>query len=104
MPHQTSTGTILASSLSSRGPASRSTPARLPTVFLSYSRKDQAFAHGLLERLEATARVKVTIDTKEILPSEQWKKRLESLILSADKVVFILSPNSAASEVCHWEA
>src|SRR5262249_32325468 len=34
---------------------------------------------------------------------EAWQQRLGALILEADTVVFVLSPASAQSEICHWE-
>jgi hypothetical protein len=39
-------------------------------------------------------------DTDDILPTEEWKERLEQLIEEADTIVFLLSPHSATSEVC----
>ncbi len=93
--------TVLATS---RSASARPRPVSRPaTVFLSYSRADEAFANDLQTRLEATGRVKVLIDTNEILPAEQWWARLESLIRGADAVVFVLSPRSAGSTVCHDE-
>ncbi|MEX1366830.1 MAG: toll/interleukin-1 receptor domain-containing protein, partial [Nannocystaceae bacterium] len=76
----------------------------VPKVFFSYSRWDSDFAHSLRERLEATKRVQVLIDKKDVLPSEDWRQRLEGLIRSADKVVFLLSKNSLSSDACAWEA
>jgi len=40
----------------------------------------------------------------KILPTEEWRTRLENLIGKADTIVFVLSPESAASEVCVWES
>ena len=42
-------------------------------------------------------------DTDDILPTEEWRERLEQLIAEADTIVFLLSPASATSEVCAWE-
>ncbi|MGZ0188453.1 MAG: TIR domain-containing protein, partial [Alphaproteobacteria bacterium] len=42
-------------------------------------------------------------DTDDILPTEEWKGRLEELIAEADTIVFLLSPHSATSEICGWE-
>src|SRR5215470_10023743 len=71
-------------------------------VFISYSRKDMTFA----DRLEAalTARgFEPLIDRTEIYAFEDWWKRIEDLIVRADTVVFVLSPDSVASEVAQKE-
>ena len=67
-------------------------------VFISYSRKDMAFA----DRLEAALKARgfePLIDRTEIYAFEEWWKRIEALIARADTVVFVLSPDSVASEV-----
>src|SRR6266851_6339953 len=67
-------------------------------VFISYSRKDLAFA----DRLEAALkerRFEPLIDRTEIYAFEEWWKRIEALIARADTIVFVLSPDSVASEV-----
>ena len=65
-------------------------------VFISYSRKDMAFA----DRLEAALKARgfeVLIDREEIYAFEDWWKRIEALIGRADTVVFVLSPDAVAS-------
>lgn len=67
-------------------------------VFISYSRKDMAFA----DRLEAalkTRHFEVLIDREEIYAFEDWWKRIEALIGRADTVVFVLSPDAIKSDV-----
>ena len=67
-------------------------------VFISYSRKDMAFA----DRLEAALKARgfePLIDRTEIYAFEDWWKRIKSLIGSADTVVFVLSPDAVSSEV-----
>ena len=67
-------------------------------VFISYSRKDMAFA----DRLEAALKARgfeVLIDRQEIYAFEDWWKRVEALIGGADTVVFVLSPDAVKSEV-----
>lgn len=67
-------------------------------VFVSYSRKDMLFA----DRLEAalTARgIETLIDRSEIYAFEDWWKRIEALIVQADTIVFVLSPDAVSSEV-----
>ncbi len=79
------------------------TDGRKTKVFISYSRKDRQFAANLTEALEAKDGIEVFRDTEDILPTEEWKQRLEQLISEADTIVFALSPHSSASEVCAWE-
>jgi formylglycine-generating enzyme required for sulfatase activity len=67
-------------------------------LFISYSRKDMAFA----DRLEAALKARgfePLIDRTEIYAFEDWWKRIEALIGRADTVVFVLSPDAVASDV-----
>jgi WD40 repeat protein len=75
---------------------------RKTRVFISYSRKDSAFADRLVEALNAGG-FDAYLDKKDILPGEPWKERLGRLILSADAVIFVISPESVSSETCAWE-
>ena len=62
-------------------------------VFISYSRKDMAFA----DRLEAALKARgfePLMDRTDILAFEEWWKRVEALIARADSVVFVLSPDA----------
>jgi hypothetical protein len=67
-------------------------------VFISYSRKDLAFADGLEVALKDRG-FEVLIDRQEIYAFEDWWKRIESLIGRADTVVFMLLPEAARSDV-----
>ena len=67
-------------------------------VFISYSRKDMAFADKLEAALKARG-FEVLIDREEIYAFEDWWKRIEALIGRADTVVFVLSPDAVKSEV-----
>jgi hypothetical protein len=67
-------------------------------VFISYSRKDMAFADGLEAALK-TRGFEVLIDRQEIYAFEDWWKRIEALIGRADTVVFVLSPDAVKSNV-----
>jgi hypothetical protein len=67
-------------------------------VFISYSRRDMAFADRLEVALKARG-FSAAIDRSEIYAFEEWWKRIETLITQADTVVFVLSPDSVASEV-----
>jgi hypothetical protein len=75
---------------------------RKTRVFISYSRKDAAFAEQLLAALGDRG-FDPFLDKKDILPGEPWRDRLGALIVSADAVVFIVSPDSIASDICNWE-
>ncbi len=71
-------------------------------VFISYSRRDLAFADQLAAILEWQG-FHVVIDRKGIHGAESWERRLGNLILESDAVVFVLSPDSAVSDICKWE-
>lgn len=75
---------------------------RSTRVFISYSRTDKEFAARLRSSLEDGG-YEAYIDTEDIAGSEEWKKRIESLILAADAIVFVVSPASVSSPVCDWE-
>lgn len=72
-------------------------------IFLSYSRKDRASVAHLYDALNAQDEIRVFRDTNDILPTEEWKPRLEKLIRESDMIVFALSPSSAVSTICAWE-
>jgi tetratricopeptide (TPR) repeat protein len=67
-------------------------------IFISYSRKDMAFADRLELALKAQG-FEPLIDRTEIYAFEDWWKRIEALIVRADTVVFVLSPDAVASDV-----
>src|SRR5437868_1933882 len=67
-------------------------------VFISYSRKDTPFI-GRLEAALKARQFEPLVDRSEIYAFEEWWQRIESLIASADTVIFVLSPESVSSEV-----
>jgi formylglycine-generating enzyme required for sulfatase activity len=67
-------------------------------IFISYSRKDMAFADRLEMALKARG-FEPLIDRDEIYAFEDWWKRIQALIGRADTVVFVLSPDAVASDV-----
>ncbi len=77
-------------------------------IFISYSRKDMAFA----DRLEAALKVRgfePLIDRTEIYAFEDWWQRIQALIGRADTIVFVLRPmrsppTSRCKEVAHGAA
>ena len=80
-------------------------------VFLSYSRKDRAFAEWLAAALTERGLVadwdQASVDpdnvTTGISAEDEWWDRLQQMIAAADVVVFIVSPDAAASKVCDEE-
>ena len=80
-------------------------------MFLSYSRKDGAFTRRLADALAArgyapdydqSAYDPANIDSG-ISAEDEWWQRLQAMIAAADVIVFIVSPDSAASKVCDEE-
>jgi tetratricopeptide (TPR) repeat protein len=71
-------------------------------VFISYSRRDMAFADRLESVLKARG-FEPLIDRSDIYAFEEWWQRIEALIGNADTVVFVLSPDSVASDVARKE-
>jgi hypothetical protein len=67
-------------------------------IFISYSRKDMAFAERLAGALKARG-FELLIDRTEIFALEDWWKRIKDLISSADTVVFVRSPDAVSSDV-----
>ena len=68
-------------------------------VFVSYSRKDLAFAQMMVDAL-AERGFDAFLDKKDIAPGEPWQERLAGLIATADTVVFSVSPDTVASPIC----
>ena len=71
-------------------------------ISISYSRRDLAF----VDRLEAALKARgfePLIDRAEIYAFEDWWKRIEGLIAKADTIIFTLSPDAIASEICTKE-
>jgi len=71
-------------------------------VFISYSRVDETFAEELRLGLEDKGYA-VAIDKHAIRQGEEWQPRLSALIAENATVVFVLSPDSARSDICEWE-
>ncbi|MFN0264329.1 TIR domain-containing protein [Tepidamorphus sp. 3E244] len=80
-----------------------SSSAAKTKVFISYSRRDREFVSRLIDALKEVEDIEVFRDTDDILPTEEWRGRLEHLIRTCDTIVFALSPDSATSSVCAWE-
>ena len=71
-------------------------------VFLSYARVDKEFVQLLDRGLRKRAR-DTWVDWEKLRPAEEWMAAIYSAIESAQAFVFIISPDSIASEVCHRE-
>jgi WD40 repeat protein len=80
-------------------------------VFLSYSRKDAALvqrvadglmAAGFLADFDQAAHDPGNVSAG-ISAEDEWWKRLQEMIASADVMVFLVSPDSAQSAVCDEE-
>ena len=74
----------------------------MTSVFISYSRTDQPFVRKLFDALAAAGR-DAWVDWEGIPPGAEWLKEIYGAIDSADTFIFILSPDSVASEVCGME-
>jgi WD40 repeat protein len=71
-------------------------------LFISYSRKDIAFARILHEKLKEQG-LETWIDWQDIPPSADWLAEVFEAIEQADSFVFIISPTAVASEICGLE-
>jgi hypothetical protein len=71
-------------------------------VFISYSRKDKPFAERLFDRLKEAQR-DIWIDWDDIPLTADWWKEIQSGIEGTNTFVFLISPDSATSEVCRQE-
>ena len=71
-------------------------------IFISYSRKDMSFADHLQAELEARG-FDPLIDRTEIYAFEDWWTRIQALIVKADTIIFVLSPDAVASDICAKE-
>jgi hypothetical protein len=65
-------------------------------VFISYPRKDKSFVLWLSDALQARG-IRVFRDLDDILPTEEWWPRIESLVAASDTVIFVISPDSIGS-------
>jgi hypothetical protein len=71
-------------------------------IFISYSRKDASFVERLGTAIEVRGLVPL-IDRTEIYAFEDWWKRIEGMIGTADTIVFVLSPDAISSNICGRE-
>jgi WD40 repeat protein len=74
----------------------------MPDVFLSYSRNDSAFVKRLVEALQERGK-EVWVDVDGIRDAEVFPAALRSAIEGSDGFVFVITPDSVASEYCEQE-
>jgi tetratricopeptide (TPR) repeat protein len=86
-------------------------PSAKTRVFLCYSRKDGSFTSRLADKLydrgfrpdfDQSAFDPTNIDSG-VSAQDDWWQRLRQMIEAADVIVFVVSPDSAASKVCDDE-
>ncbi len=71
-------------------------------IFISYSRKDSTVARKLMQEFK-TINLDVWVDWEDIPPAVGWLDQVLQGIERADAFVFLVSPDSAISEVCKVE-
>src|SRR6476620_3682012 len=71
-------------------------------LFVSYSRKDSTTAHKLIEAFKSIQQ-DVWVDWESIPPAADWLEQIFHGIEESDAFIFLISPDSIASEVCKVE-
>lgn len=71
-------------------------------VFISYSRKDSAFVR-MLEKALVEANRDAWVDWEDIPPTAEWFSKVREGIEGVRALLFVISPDSVASEVCRKE-
>ncbi|MDP7279993.1 MAG: toll/interleukin-1 receptor domain-containing protein, partial [Candidatus Poribacteria bacterium] len=77
-------------------------PAAMSDVFISYSGPDIDFVRHLFDQLTAHDR-EPWADWQDIPPTADWLAEIYGGIEAADSFLFIISPDSVASEICTLE-
>jgi len=72
------------------------------SVFISYSRKDIEFVRKLNDSLDSSE-IEAWVDWEGIPPSSDWMDEITRAIEGGDAFLFVISPDSLASEVCGQE-
>ena len=71
-------------------------------IFVSYSRKDNDFVKDLHRALTAS-QYDTWVDWEDIPATAAWWKMIEAGIEAAHTCMFVISPDSVASEICKQE-
>jgi WD40 repeat protein len=74
----------------------------MPDLFISYSRKDKDFVRRLDQALRSRGR-EPWVDWADIRPAEEWMQAIYAAIEGADTFIFMVTPDSVASDVCGRE-
>ena len=74
----------------------------LSNVFVSYSRRDADFVRKLDQAFKARG-LEVWVDWEDIPLSVKWWDEIQAGIEGANVFIFVISPDSAASEICRQE-
>lgn len=82
-----------------------------PIVFLSYSRKDEAFCHGLASALEERGHTPVFDQSQRsyvqpdlrLTAQDEWWSGIKRMITASDVMILVITPDSIASAVCGTE-
>lgn len=73
-------------------------------AFISYSRKDKAFAEALGDDLQGRGiqgrGINVWIDRRDIPPTAEWMAEIEDGIRRSDNFAFLISPDLIQSPTC----
>src|SRR5574339_91396 len=72
-------------------------------LFVSYSRKDSVVARKLIDAFKTVIGQEVWVDWESIPPAVDWLEQIFRGIEEADAFIFLVSPDSIASEVCKVE-
>ena len=71
-------------------------------IFISYARKDLSYVRKIVTSLDARD-CDVWIDLDDIPKGEDWEQEIYQNINKAEAFLFMLSPDSIASEMCNKE-
>ncbi len=71
-------------------------------VFISYSRRDKDFVQALDKAFKSKSR-EVWVDWEDIPLAADWMREIHNGIETADNFLFVISPDSVASEICTQE-
>ena len=71
-------------------------------IFISYSRSDIILAGKIVQAL-ADNNLDTWIDWKSIPKGEDWEQEIYRGIEEADAFLFLISPDSVASQMCNKE-
>lgn len=71
-------------------------------LFISYSRRDKPFVQQLFQAIEASGR-DAWVDWENIPLTAEWFEEIKRGIEGSDAFMFVISPDSVASEICQAE-